>query len=158
MQSGVVIRELLPTDRALLAYTFHHLSSRSRQQRFLGPKRDLSAAELTRLLSIDDWHHCALIAFARMPRAPVGIARYVRLEDFDAAEVAIEVIDGWQRAGVGRALLSALCARATQRGIRRLRATMLSDNVGARRLAAEVGPSRAIVRGRGALELEIGLP
>jgi hypothetical protein len=37
-----------------------------------------------------------------VPRTPVGLAEYIRLEQFDVAELAISVNDGWQRRGIGR--------------------------------------------------------
>ena len=49
---------------------------------------------------------------------PIGIARYVRAERFDVAEIAIEVVDAWQRRGVGRTLARELSRRATRAGIR----------------------------------------
>ena len=138
--SNVVIRELASFDRAAVAFTFDRLGDRSRYQRFLGPKRTLSERELDRFVTVDHWHHEALIAWSALPRAPVGIARYVRLSDFDTAELAIEVVEDWQRHGIGRALVSALSERAVRAGIRRFTGTMLRDNEGARSLARALGP------------------
>ena len=95
---------------------------------------------MSRLLDVDHWHHEALIAYSPPPRAPIGIARYIRLDDFDAAEVAIEVADGWQHQGVGIALLVALTERARSAGIRRFHMSMLRDNVAARALARKLSP------------------
>ncbi len=51
----------------------------------------------------------ALIAWSPPPRAPIGIGRYVRVAaDFDAAELAVAIVDEWQRRGVGLALTLAL--------------------------------------------------
>ena len=80
----ITIRELEPSDRRALAFTFGRLGERSRYQRYLTPKPSLSARELSRLVSVDHWHHEALIAYSPPPRAPIGIARYVRLDEFDA--------------------------------------------------------------------------
>lgn len=100
----------------------------------------LSSRDLSRLLSIDHWHHEALIAFSPPPRTPIGVARYVRLSDFDAAEVAIEVVDDWQRQGVGSALMVALAQRARAAGIRRFTMSILRGNRGALALAGKLGP------------------
>src|ERR1700745_3748204 len=96
---AITIRPLTPADRHAVAFTFGHLSARSRYQSYFPPKTARAPRELRLLLDVDHWHHEALIAYSPPPRAPIGIARYVRLDEFDAAELAIEVVDGWQRRG-----------------------------------------------------------
>lgn len=137
---SIVIRELTSTDRRAVAFTFGHLSEHSRFQRFFMIKKELTPRDLSWLVNVDHWHHEALIAYSPPPRAPIGIARYVRLDEFDVAEVAVEVVDGWQRRGVGTALMSALYERAIRAGIRRVTMTMLRDNKGARALARKLVP------------------
>src|ERR1700727_770184 len=95
----ISVRARLPSDRAAVAFAFAHLSARSRYQRFFTAKPELAPRELAHLVNVDHWHHEALIAFSPAPRAPIGIARYVRLEAFDTAEVAIEGVDRWQQQG-----------------------------------------------------------
>jgi protein lysine acetyltransferase len=153
MGREIAIRELRASDHRAVAFAFGRLSERSRYQRFLTTKPELSAHELARLMSIDHWHHEALIAFSPLPRAPIGIARYVRLDEFDAAEIAIEVVDGWQRRGVGGALLATLTAQAHAAGIRRFRMSMLRDNHAARRLAGHLGPATVLAAAGNVVEL-----
>lgn len=142
---AITIRELLPSDRPAVAFTFRHLGERSRYQRFLTTKPALAPRELDRLLDVDHWHHEALIAYSPSPRAPIGIGRYVRLDDdYEAAEIAIAVVDGWQCRRVGTALLDTLRERALLAGIRHFTASMLRDNAGARALAAHLGPARPL--------------
>jgi RimJ/RimL family protein N-acetyltransferase len=136
----ITIRELLPSDHRALVFTFRHMSEQSRYQRYFTVKPELPSRDLARLVNVDHWHHEALIAFSPAPRAPIGIARYVRLEEFDVAEVAIEVVDSWQRRGVGSALMAALTQRAVRAGIRRFHLSMLRDNAGARALARKLAP------------------
>lgn len=150
---GLLIRELTPADRLALVFIFRHLGSASRYQRFLGIKTELSRRELDYLTDVDHWHHEALIAWSPIPRAPIGVARYVRYEDFDLAELAVTVVDGWQRRGVGAALLAALSERASRAGIRRFTATMLHDNVGARSLVRRLDPGAAAGSHGAVLEL-----
>jgi RimJ/RimL family protein N-acetyltransferase len=138
---ALAIRQLQASDRRALVFAFEHLSEHSRFLRFFAPKPVLSSRDLSRLLSIDHWHHEALIAFSPPPRAPIAIARYIRLEDdFEAAEVAIAVVDAWQHRGVGIALLAALTERARAAGIRRFHMSMLRENVAARALARKLAP------------------
>jgi RimJ/RimL family protein N-acetyltransferase len=133
------IRPITRADRAAVAFSLEHLGARSRHQRYFTAVPRLGPRELDRLTSLDHWHREALIAFAPVPRRPVGVAEYIRLDEFDVAEVAIAVVDQWQRQGVGQALLEALRARALAAGVRRFEATMLRDNKGARALARHLG-------------------
>jgi len=157
MAAAITIRELEASDRRAVAFTFGHLSDRSRYQRYFSPKPFLSARDLSRLLNVDHWHHEALIAYSPPPRAPIGIARYVRLDEFDAAELAIEVVDGWQRHGVGTALLAALQERALRAGIRHFSVSMLRDNLGARALAGHIGPIESRAAAGSLIELMLAI-
>jgi GNAT superfamily N-acetyltransferase len=152
----ITVRELLPSDRAAVAFAFRHLSERSRYQRFFTAKPELAPRELADLVNVDHWHHEALIAFSPPPRAPIGIARYVRLDDFEAAEVAIEVVDGWQHQGVGSALMALLVERARAAGIRRFQMSMLRSNAAARALAGQIGPAIVLRASGNVIELACG--
>jgi acetyltransferase len=145
---GLLIRELRAADRVALGLIFRRLGERSRYQRFLGIKRELGARELDHLTDVDHWHREAVIAWSPVPRAPIGVARYVRCEEFDLAELAITVVDDWQRRGVGGELSLALRERALRVGIHRFTATMLRSNRGALALARRLGPD-AVVRTHG---------
>jgi acetyltransferase len=138
--ADLVIRPLQPGDGPVLTFVFRRLSEQSRYQRFLTAKRRLSDAELARLTAVDHWHHEALIAFSPLPRAPIAVARYVRADAFDVGELAVTVVDAWQRRGVGVALTEALGERAARAGIRRFRATLLRGNRGALALVRRLGP------------------
>jgi RimJ/RimL family protein N-acetyltransferase len=153
----MTVRPLDRSDRAAVAFVFARLSARSRYQRFMFPRRDPTRAELERLVSIDHWHQESVIAFAEAPRRPIGEARYVRLDEFDVADIAVEVIDDWQRRGVGRALLRELRDRALRAGIRHFHASMLAENRGARVLCDGLGRTEVVGLDHGALELVIHL-
>jgi RimJ/RimL family protein N-acetyltransferase len=153
----ITIRELVPSDRPAVLFTFGRLSERSRYQRYFTTKPALTPRELSRLLDVDHWHHDALIAYSPPPRAPIGIARYIRLDEFEAAEVATEVVDGWQHRGVGIALLSALTERARAAGIRRFHISMLRDNVAANGLVRRLGPATVLAAAGNVVELSYSL-
>ena len=74
----VVVRPVQSTDQALLADGFGRLSARSRRQRFLTVKRDLSAAELRFLTDIDHHDHEAIGALDARDGRGIGVARYIR--------------------------------------------------------------------------------
>jgi len=86
--SAVLIRPVRSTDAALLADGFARLSAASRQMRFLGVKKELTAAELRYFTDVDHHDHEALGALDPASGHGVGIARYVRdAGDPRAAEI-----------------------------------------------------------------------
>jgi GNAT superfamily N-acetyltransferase len=143
--SQVLIRPVGPADVPFLADGFARLSARSRQLRFLGPKKRLTPAELRYLTEIDHHDHEALGAVDPASGLGVGVARYVRsFEDAQAAEIAVTVVDEWQRRGLGTELLAQLAQRARAEGIRRFTALVGADNVAMTALVRTTGA--ALVR------------
>jgi acetyltransferase len=132
----VRIRPIRPADKALLEDGLRRLSLESIRRRFLSAKPRFSAAELRYLTEVDGHDHVALVAVLdSAPGCLVAVARSVRLPDGgDTAEVAIVVGDDWQGLGLGGALAEALADAVRRTGIRRIAATMLGDNLPARRL------------------------
>jgi len=155
--SAVLIRQVRSTDAALLADGFGRLSAASRQMRFLGVKKELSAAELRYFTDVDHHDHEALAAVDRVGGHGVGVARYVRdADDPQAAEVAVTIVDDWQGRGLGTELLARLSDRARQEGIRRFTALADAGNEAVAALLRNAG-ARLVRRGRGTVEYEITL-
>ncbi len=155
--SAVLIRPIQPADAPLLADGFARLSLKSRQQRFLTPKQELSPAELRYLTDIDHHEHEALGAVSRADGRGVGIARYVRrAEDPQTAEIAVTVVDDWQGRGLGAELLARLSDRARQEGICRLTALVTAENDAVRGLLHSAGAD-LVGRDSSDLEYEITL-
>ena len=142
----VLIRPIVPEDKAMLAAGMADLSAQSAYQRFLSPKAILSTDELRYLTEVDFRDHVAFVAVR--PGAPdvlVAVGRWIRLrDDPEVAEIAIAVSDALQRQGPGTLLAERLADAARERGIRRFVATMLPDNLGAHRLFARVAQEREI--------------
>jgi acetyltransferase len=153
----LVIREATASDRAAIAFSLGHLGDQSRYQRFLAARPAPAPEEIDRLTAIDHWHHEVLLAFSSGPRVPVGVSEYVRLDEFDVAELAISVNDDWQRRGVGARLVRELRERALAAGIRHFRATMLRGNRGALALAKALGPCTKLGAEGNVVELLIDL-
>lgn len=157
----VLIREIRPDDKAMLADGLRHLSQTSVQRRFLSPKPHLSRSELRYLTEVDGKSHVALVA--EYPGEPVrrliAVARYVRLpEDPLAAEAAIVVGDDWQGRGLGSLLAEQLAEHARANGIQRFTATMASDNEPAHRLLRRLTRElHARYAGNGVDELSLDL-
>ena len=98
----ISLRPVHAGDRAGLSALFARLSPKSRYLRFLSPKPSLTSSELTFLSDVDHVNHEAIAAVNEHDGSIVGVARYVRHTDqADAAEVAIEVADAFQRMGIG---------------------------------------------------------
>ena len=155
--SAVLIRQVRSTDAALLADGFARLSAASRQMRFLGVKKQLSAAEVRYFTDVDHHDHEALGALDLAGGRGVGIARYVRdVGDPQAAEIAVTIVDDWHGRGLGTELLAQLSDRARQEGIRRFTALADAGNVAVAALLRNAG-ARLVRRGRGTVEYEITL-
>jgi RimJ/RimL family protein N-acetyltransferase len=155
--SAVLIRPVRSTDAALLADGFARLSAVSRQMRFLGVKKALSAAELRYFTDVDHHDHEALGALDRADGRGVGIARYIRdADDPQAGEIAVTIVDDWQGRGLGTELLAQLSDRACQEGIRRFTALADASNVAVAALLRNAG-ARLVRHGRGTVEYEITL-
>ena len=126
----VVVRPIRPSDRRLLERSRGRFSDESMRRRFLGPKPRLTTTELRYLTEVDGRDHYALVATPLDEvDSIVAVARFVRLAGEPAtAEAAIIVADELQGRGLGKRLARELAVAAGERGIRRFRASMLSDN------------------------------
>lgn len=154
----LVVRPIEAGDRSTLAAAFARLSTESRIRRFHAAKPELSARELTYLTDIDHVSHEALAAVDTRGHI-LAVARYAAwpLGCLDAAEVAIAVIDPFQRRGIGSTLARQIVDRAQANGFSRLTASTLSDNAPARRLLAQLG-FRPVGHGRGVASYRLELP
>jgi len=123
----LLLRPLTPGDRDRLRDGLAWMSDDSRYERFLTPMPRFTDAQLSYLADVDQADHVAWGALdPAVPQVPgVGVARFVRLADTPAiAEVAITVIDLYQRRGVGIALFALLYHLAQRSGVAALRATL----------------------------------
>jgi RimJ/RimL family protein N-acetyltransferase len=136
----VLIRTLRAEDRPGLARGFEQLSETSRHRRFFTVMPALSEQALTYLTAIDHHDHEALVAVAPRSGQLVGVARFIRNpREPDHADLAVVVIDSWQRRGVGTALLRELAQRAAEEGVRYFTAEILADNRPVLALAHRLG-------------------
>lgn len=150
-----------PASRPLIQGAVGRMSAETSRRRFFTVRHELSERELTRLTDIDGWNRFAIGASARgddgLPQG-VGVARFARLHDGPGvAEMAIVVVDAFQRTGVGKRLLHALAHAALRRGIDRLRGTVLADNDAMLALLTRHAPGLVRVDVRDDLEVEVRL-
>lgn len=132
----VRIRPIHANDGARLQAAYDRLSPQTKYRRFLAVKPRLTESDLEYLTGVDGTHHVALVATpAEEPGQFIAVGRFVRLADEpSAAELAIVVGDPYQGEGLGTELLGRLADAALARGIARLKATVLADNVPVHRL------------------------
>jgi len=143
----VKLRPIAPEDKSLLLAIFQRLGKESRYRRFSRSFRELPPTLLTYFTEVDHSDREAIIALEPGSSQPLGVARYVRLsDDPEAAEVAVAVIDDWQRRGLAPVLLTELSGRAQHAGVRRFVALVRADNRDALALFRRVsdGNSRLI--------------
>ncbi|MGZ3143334.1 N-acetyltransferase family protein [Lentzea chajnantorensis] len=113
------------TAPAAVDAVFAGLSARSRFQRFHSPTPRLTAAARRVLVDVDGTRHAAVCA--RVGDDPIGIARVIRTGE-RGAEIAVAVVDRWQRRGAGRRLLEALTEVAARLGFAELHGDVLPGN------------------------------
>lgn len=134
----VTLREIRPDDKGLLAAGHARLSEQSRLRRFLGAKPRLTSSDLRYLTEVDGTNHYAVVAVVGADI--VGVARWVRLVDDPLeAEAAVVVGDRLQGKGLGKLLARQMADAASANGIRRIRASILSDNPPALALMKVIG-------------------
>lgn len=139
-----IARPIRHDDDITLQSGLQRLSPEGQVYRFLQYRGAFTEQELHYLTHCDMVDHYAMIlavtddAGHEIDR--IGVARYIRDKEApDLAEVAIVLVDEWQRRGGGSFLITALAAEAWKRDIRRWQALTMTDNTGIQRLLNIVG-------------------
>lgn len=120
------VRPIRPSDAAALVAFHLTLSKGSVYRRYLSWHPELSAAEVTRLTTVDYVERLALVVVQGAELVAVG--RYDQYPGTDRAEVAFVVADALQRQGIGHQLLERLADAAWQRGVTTFVAETEADN------------------------------
>jgi GNAT superfamily N-acetyltransferase len=139
----VRIRAIRPGDKQRLALHFEGLSNDSRYHRFFGVKNRLTSRELRYFTEPDFMRHVALVVTTRNfdeSETIVSDGRYVALGGSQSvAEVALSVVDAYQRRGAGKLLLESLIELARYVHLERLEADVMASNRGAMRFLMRRG-------------------
>ncbi len=125
------LRPIVPEDEPLLHEAVAAMSERTVYFRFFSPIKRMSDAMAHRLAVVDYNDRFALVAATHKPAAKeriVGVARYDRARGTDVAEVALAVIDEFQRRGLGSILLAELARVARTHGIKTFQLIVLPEN------------------------------
>jgi RimJ/RimL family protein N-acetyltransferase len=122
----VVVTPISPEEVDELVRFHDSLSRDTIRLRFFRVHPHLSTTEAAHFTQVDHRDREALTV--RVDDEIIGIGRYERVGDSDAAEVAFVVADRWQAAGVGTLLLQQLIEHARAIGLGRLTADTLAEN------------------------------
>lgn len=145
--ASIHFRAVRPDDKDALLRGLAAMSARSRYLRFGSARTTFSDAELRYLTEVDGLNHHALLAFACEGDREVeaGAGRFIRIRGQpEVAEVALTVMDAFQRRGIGKQLLALLAHAAVERGIRWFECEFLSENLAVRNLIRSVAPDAVI--------------
>jgi len=141
LQDGrrIEIRSLKPEDREEFVAAVNRTSGQSLHRRFFAAKRSFTEQEVAFFLNVDFVNHVALIAVLQEGQRPVvGGGRYVVVQP-SKAEVAFVVVDGYQRQGIGAALMCHIIAIAREAGIKELAAEVLPENTAMLKIFKKTG-------------------
>ncbi len=149
----VHVRPVRTDDETRLHEAFARMSERSVYFRFFSPLKRLPEDLARRLARIDYEDRFALAGVTHLPDGAehiLGVARYDRAAGTDTAEVAVAVIDEYQRQGLGSGLLTLLAEVAREHGIRAFTALVLPENQSMLGLLRKLGwAHRAVLSGGG---------
>ena len=124
-------------DSALVGQMFQRLSAQSIYRRFFSP---ISRPDLLQR-SVQELDHRDREAVGAVVGGElVGIAQYVRRPGDTVAQLAIVIVDEWQRQGLGTRMVAALAHRALEEGIDAFAVDVQGDNYGALKLFKRVAP------------------
>lgn len=153
----VTMRRAGECDRAALAEMFARCTLQTRYRRFHGHVNVLPARYLDEALSGSP-AHLALVAVASSGSADGAIVALAscRVDAQGVADLGVLVEDGWQRLGIGGALLREIAAHAGRTGIGMLTAQVLAEQAWILRLLASHGSCESVTK-RGVLDVTVRL-
>jgi len=160
-RTKVQLRPIVPEDEPLLHEAVAAMSERTVYFRFFSPIKRMSDALAHRLAVVDYNDRFALVATTRRPSGKeriVGVARYDRARGTDVAEVAVAVIDEFQRRGLGGQLLAELARVARAHGIRSFSLIVLPENREMLGLLRKMGWIHQAKLNGGVYEISFDLP
>jgi GNAT superfamily N-acetyltransferase len=164
--TDLTVRPILVSDAEGLNRMFGRLSRKSVYLRFFSPISQLPPAMLARLTNVDHLRRDALVALDGTDI--VAVARYDAARPDDTAddetgddtgtreaEIAVTVVDAWQRRGLGHRLLDRLETLAGRRGYDAFVARILPENRAALELVHKFDPDVDVCFAGGEYEARI---
>ncbi len=144
------IRPIAPDDKDLLVKLLNSLSPHTIMMRFMTPRPNLppevTQSEVARLLPGFPNRRMALVATTPEMSQGQPAEQIVAVAELSPdqnlpcmAEIAILVRDDYQREGIGQTMARQMAQVGQYNGISRIRATILYENMGIRRLIRKLG-------------------
>ena len=126
----LILRPIRSEDEPLEREFLDTLSDESRRTRFFSVLKDISHEWLVMACSIDYDRHIAMVAEAKEQgqRKIIGVARLILNHDFNSAEIAVLVTDGYQSKGIGRKLMEVVIDIGERKGLHEIVGEVLTDN------------------------------
>lgn len=138
----VCLRPICPSDEPLIYKGIVELSDRSRYLRFFSAFREPPEVVVKRLSAVDGHNHIGWGAILLDDRdnPPIAAAHAIRSnDDPSSGELAIAVLDNYQRLGLARTLIAVLLNDCVKNNLHRLEMQIMSENRGATNLARALG-------------------
>ena len=160
-RTKVQLRPIAPEDEPLLHEAVASMSERTVYFRFFSPIKRMSDALAHRLAVVDYHDRFAIVATTHKPAGKeriVGVARYDRARGTDVAEVAVAVIDEFQRRGLGSLLLADLARVGRSNGIKTFQLIVLPENREMLALLRRMGWIHQAKLAGGVYEISFDLP
>ncbi len=140
-QYALRVGSVTPHNKQQISDGLRDMSPESIRYRFLGSKREFTEKELSYLTTLDGFNHYAIGMEERETGRGIAIVRLVRSsKDETEAEVAVTIIDDYQKVGLGQVLIKLMILAAAERDIERLSFTYLPANEGIVKLLHKIGP------------------
>jgi acetyltransferase len=138
---SVFLRPIRPEDEALHEEMLNSLSTEARRFRFFSPFKDASHEMVIRYTQIDYDREIAIIAelVEGGRKKMAGVVRLIADPYNETAEYAIVIGDRWQGQGLGTIMTRYILEIAKIRGIKKIYAYLLQDNINMHHLFQKFG-------------------
>jgi len=154
----VRVRAARQTDESKVHALLYALSPESVYQRYFTARQVHPRSEVLTVLDTDPRSSCALVAERVEDSSVLGVARYDLDQTSRMGELGIVVAQGWQRRGVGTALVRRLMDVGKRHGVKGLRADVLLSNHGMIGILRRVGLSEMPLPDCGIYTLQFAFP
>jgi acyl-CoA hydrolase/RimJ/RimL family protein N-acetyltransferase len=154
----VRVRAARQTDESKVHALLYALSPESVYQRYFTARQVHPRSEVLAVLDTDPRSSCALVAERLEDSSLLGVARYDLDQTSRMGELGIVVAEGWQKRGVGTALVRRLVDVGKRNGVKGLRADVLASNHGMIGVLRRVGVSEVPLPEAGICALQLTFP
>jgi acetyltransferase len=135
----IFVRPVRPDDDDLFRNFAKGVSEEAARLRFFGPKKELSAADLDRLVHIDYRRAMAFVAIEESSGKMLGVVRLHAEPNRESREFAITVRSDFKGHGLGWMLMQLIIEYARSMGLRVIEGRTLHENNTMLKMCQEFG-------------------